>query len=835
MKMQTRTTISENRSGILESGQSTSGAVRSRGRRQWSAIARLALIALLFSPGISLAAEKVIYDVPIPDFTKGDAVPDRWGGQDWNLGATGMRGWIYGHKFSTSSARQILVTQVDKGSPADGVIMVGDVILGVGGQPFSSDARFAFGKALTQAETDAGGGRLALLRWRKGKTEPVVVKIQVMGSYGPTAPYGSPKVRKIIDQGCEVITKRIQSPNYKTKSSSGEVLEGSINPITRCLNAMALLGSGNPKYLPLIKKEAVWASEFSTHSFETWWYGYTIIFVAEYINATGDRSVLPGLRRMALESANGQSVVGSWGHGFAGPDGRCTGYGMMNGAGLPLTIGLVEARKVGVDDPIVTKAIDRSVTLFNFYIGKGSIPYGDHDPWMETHGNIGKNSEVAILFDLVANAEGASFFSRMATASYGEERELAHTGNFFSLLWALPGIALSGPQATGAWMTEYGDWYFDLARRWDGSFSYLGKPTEGNGGDKYHGWDSTGAYLLSCELPLKKLWITGEQRSVAPQLSDVQAQQVIEDGRGYTTEHRCKEYYGKFTTKQLLAKLGNWSPIVRDRTATELAARSDTSVKPLIDMLGSPDTNARLGACAALTALKDKAAPAAPALVQQLDAKDMWLRVSAAQALAAMGQPGMVALPKMLTLMSEGPTKQDARNMQQRFLSFAVFGTMLKRNSLKGVDQDLLRQAIAATLRNDDGKARTVTSGMYQKLTLEEIRPILPAIYDAIVKPAPSGVMFADGVRTAGLQLLAKHKIMKGLPLCLDIMDIERWGKLGRISGCITALEEYGAAAKPMLPRLRQLEKDLKAHREAKMLQPCIVRLENIIHTLENT
>ncbi|MCL4180416.1 MAG: hypothetical protein KJ072_22050, partial [Verrucomicrobia bacterium] len=31
-------------------------------------------------------------------------------------------------------------------------------------------------------------------------------------------------------------------------------------------------------------------------------------------------------RRLALEAANGQSAVGSWGHGFARPDGRLGGY-----------------------------------------------------------------------------------------------------------------------------------------------------------------------------------------------------------------------------------------------------------------------------------------------------------------------------------------------------------------------------------------------------------------------------------------------------------------------------------------------------------------------------
>jgi hypothetical protein len=107
-----------------------------------------------------------------------------------------------------------------------------------------------------------------------------------------------------------------------------------------------------------------------------------MIFLAEYIMATGDDSVLPGLRRIALESANGQSIVGSWGHKFAGEDGRLVGYGMMNAAGLPLTIGLDLARRAGVDDEEVRVAIERSAKFLRFYINKGAITYGDMSPWI---------------------------------------------------------------------------------------------------------------------------------------------------------------------------------------------------------------------------------------------------------------------------------------------------------------------------------------------------------------------------------------------------------------------------------------------------------------------
>ena len=185
-----------------------------------------------------------------------------------------------------------------------------------------------------------------------------------------------------------------------------------------------------PHIFPFVRKEARWAADFSVDSMQTWYYGYVMMLLSEYVMATGDESVMPGLRRLALEAANGQSIVGSWGHGFARPDGRLGGYGMMNAPGLPLTISLVMARDAGLKDPAVDRAIERSTRLLRFYIGKGAIPYGDHHPWIETHEDNGKCGMAAVLFNLLDEPKGAEFFSRMSVASHGPERDCGHTGNY---------------------------------------------------------------------------------------------------------------------------------------------------------------------------------------------------------------------------------------------------------------------------------------------------------------------------------------------------------------------------------------------------------------------
>jgi hypothetical protein len=90
----------------------------------------LAIFALpvVFSAYGSVFAAGGGQGTEVPDFTQGAKIPDD-AEHDWNLGATGLRGWIYCDRMVTSDARQIAITKVDKGSPADGSIEVGDVIL----------------------------------------------------------------------------------------------------------------------------------------------------------------------------------------------------------------------------------------------------------------------------------------------------------------------------------------------------------------------------------------------------------------------------------------------------------------------------------------------------------------------------------------------------------------------------------------------------------------------------------------------------------------------------------------------------------------------------------
>lgn len=729
---------------------------------------------------------------PVPDFTKGEKIPNDARHQ-WNLGPTGLRGWIYCDKLVTTDARQILVTKVDSGSPAAEAFQIGDLILGVEGKPFSYDPRTELGKAITTAESKIGDGKLALTRWRAGNSEEVVLKLPVLGSYGATAPFDCDKSKLLLEQGSKALAARMAKPDY-TK----------MDPIPRSLNALALLASGNAEYLPLVKKEAEWAAGYSSMSMQTWYYGYCMLFLSEYVLATGDESVLSGLKRLALVSAMGQSAVGSWGHGFAIPDGRLGGYGMMNSPGVVLTTGLVLARGAGVKDPEVATAIERSTKLLRFYTGKGAIPYGDHHPWIENHDDNGKCGMAAVLFNSLGEVHDAEFFSRMSVASHGPERDCGHTGNYFNMLWAMPGVALSGPNATGAWMKEFGAWYFDLARCWDGSYTHQGPPE--NDRDSYAGWDATGTYLLAYAMPLKKIRLTGSGKNVVKQLDSAASELVIADGRGWDNKDRTSAY-DNLSGEQLVERLGSWSPVVRERAAMALARRKDAPVPAIVKLLDAPGLEARYGACQALRALGQRAAPAVEPLRKCLTDKDLWLRVKAADALAKIGPAAKPAIPKLLELLAEVDKVNDPRGMQQRYLTFALFdGDGMLRGTLDGVDREALYKAVRAGLKNEDGRARSSLSSVYRNLSAEDIKPLLLAIYRAINEPAPSGEMFADGIRVEGLRLFAKHRVEEGIQACVKYTRQQNpWGSESRTPELMKILLSYGTHAKAVIPELTEI------------------------------
>lgn len=759
-----------------------------------------------------------------PDFTKGG---EPVGSEDhiiewkhWAMGPTGAYIWCWAHPRTICSdgATQIYVIKTDRGTPADGKLLPGDVILGAAGgekvRPFIKNARREASNAITEAEKQKNKGKLSLLVWRKGKTFATSLDLPVMGTYSRTMSAECVKSNNIIDQTADLIAKR----------GLGK------GGIPNCLDALGLLATGEKKYLPAVREFAHQVGNPNItlgQGMVSWDWSYKTIFLCEYYLATGDKYVLPAIEKYATAIAKGRSGVGTWGHGMVDPRnnegkpyGPVGGYGAMNATGIPLTIGLVLVRKCGVGNEEIDTAIKLSASFLRYFAEKGSIPYGDHDPFMKYYSNNGKNAEAAVLFDLLGDAEAATFFTAMNLASV-REREEGHTGPYFSMAWGALGAACGGPTAADKFFDEL-RWYYEMQRRSDGDFRYqpvmLGGEEHGKYG-KGTKWSCAGVALMHYSLPRRAIYLTGKGRRAAEPLTTDQVRTYIDVSK--------KGIYEECTTEQLLKLLEHRLPNTRLRAAGELATRDENVVPRLIAMLDSDNRYSRYGACQGLRYASRNSVKAADAVITKgLGSKDPDLRYFAALAFAhpsrgrGFTSAAKRAVPTLLKLaVTDDPS--DPHRKLQATISGVLFysgnargysGIFRKGKGLETVDRKLLIPAIKSILTNTNGGARSEIGSIYPVLTEKDLGQLWGDIYRATRSFAPSGVMFGKGIQDAGLRLMSKHKIKEGLELAAFHLMQDRHGKGRRVPFFLDIIKSYGTEAKPIAAGLkaRRMEQTAK-------------------------
>ena len=753
-----------------------------------------------------------------PDLTKEEKVDRKL---TYNLGATGMRGWIYtkpadfldsAQGRTTMASRQILVTHIGKASPADGVMQVDDVILGVSGKRFSDDARKSIAIAIQKAERKTSSGILKLTRWRSGKIQEVQLKLKVMGTYSETAPFDCPKSNQILLDACKALEKESLEDN----------LWGAVN-------SLALLSTGNPDYLPRVQEYARRTAP-KTLKLELkdgmviWEWGYRNLFLCEYYLLTGDKEVLPAINEYTISLAKGQSLYGTFGHGISRrtPDGQLHGsippYGPVNAAGLVANLSIVLGKKCGVTDPEIDPAIDRASNFFGYFVDKGGIPYGEHEPW-PYHENNGKNSITALMFGLQGNRPVEThFFARMCTASF-RNREYGHTGQGFSYLWGALGANTGGPAAAAAYFKE-ASWHFDLVRRSDGSFTYDGGEqygageTEDNtyyGKSSYYGLSPAATYVLTYSLPLKKLFITGKDANRANLLSEKEVSDSIASGR-FDLQRKQK------TAPELVKAFSDWSPVVRGWAADELARRpeSHAMVPQLFALIDNSDVHVCQSACETLGLLK--AESALPVFVRLLYHDDRWVRFKAAQAIKGFGGQAKSAIPDILRAVAATAEPlhpinwSDPIQLAHGQLAAALFAGPLA-NDVKDANRELLYPAIRAVASNADGMARATLRGFIeQKLTAEDIQALAPEIFEAVKTPSPADTMFSNEIRMGGFKALTKFHFKEGIEAGVLFSKTQGGhGSESRTGEIMKEIKGYGSAASDAIPALKELINEFNA------------------------
>ncbi len=747
-----------------------------------------------------------------PDLTRDIAVDRK---QTYNLGATGLRGWIFTKAANnldsqqgrtTTASRQILVTHVGAKSPADGVMKVDDIILGAGGKLFSDDARKSFAMAIQEAEKADNRGVLKLMISRAGKVENVELNLRVMGTYSATAPYDCPKSKLIFDDACKVLEKEPLNLSW-----------------TGAVNGLALLATGDPQYMPKLREFAhklgptTLKLELKDGSV-VWDWGYRNLFLCEYFLQTGDRDVMHAIEQYTIFLAKGQSMYGTFGHGIASltTDGQLHGsippYGPVNAAGLIGNMAIVMGKKCGVKDPEIDPAIDRASKFFGYFMDKGAVPYGEHMPW-PSHDNNGKNAMAAMLFALQGDkVKETQFFAKMVTASH-QNREYGHTGQGFSYLWGGLGANTGGPLATAAFIKE-ASWHLDLVRRSDGSFTYDGSEQYGAGktddntyygNSGYNGLSPTASYVLTYSMPLKKICLTGRDANPANWLGKKDVTEAIASGHFDITRKTL-------TPAQLIAAFGDWSPIARSWAAEELAKRPESAalVPTLITMAEGADGRKRQGAAEALGFINDPAA--LPVLARLLTHEDRWLRVKAANALKNMKDKAKPVIPEMLKAVVDTAEPvypvvwEDPIQLTHGELAAALFGGLL-RNSIKDIDPELLYPAIRAVAKNPDGMARATLKGTFENhLSEADVAKLAPDLVEAVQIRCPADTMFGAEIRMGAFVALSKYHYREAIEAGVVFAKTQGGhGSQKRTGEIMKIIAGYGTAARDAIPGLEEV------------------------------
>lgn len=723
----------------------------------------------------------------VRDFTAGDSIGAR---HDWNLGPTGARGWMWGWRERTDLARQIYVTQVDAGSPAavSDKLKVGDVILGINGGQFSSDARIALGNAITEAEKTANNGELRLTRWRSGTTSTVTINLAVKGSYSALSPVSCSKSTVLMQDACQYIVNK-----------------GLNNDIQGNLNALGLLSTGDAQYDTLLRTYARSLNPQIARGDWNWEAAYMNLFLCEYFLATGDAEVLPEINGLCLFLANGQSRIGSWGHLPQLPNQMLGGYGALNSVGIVCATSLALGQKCGVSDPAVDLAVTRAADFFGRYVGRGTIPYGDHEP-KQAHDENGKNSMAAVFFDLIGESEPTKYFSRMTVASYGV-RELGHTGNFWSYTWGPLGAQRAGDEGAAAFLKEQ-HWFYDLERRWDGGFKYQGIADAPVFNHMTPDWDTTGSRVMMYAMPLRKLYITGKDPSSAPALTTAEVAETILSGRDYNQwyvdEVVTRDTYDDLTEAQLLDRLDTWSCEQRDRAARALARKPSPPIDAYRSMIRSSDRDTILGGLSGLRHSFDRA-PALPDLEPLMTHEDIWIQAQAGNVMTMIGAEARdAAVPVQLDIVNAVPGEDDpyhsrryysARNLWDGYSGFVRDST--------DADPEALLPAVRKTIRHDHAAPRIHLARWFSGLSFDQLAPYWFDIYGCVGSQAPSGVGDNHVPRDICLGLLAQHNFKETVDAAATYVEtMKNHGAENRMDDIMDVLVGFGTEAQRVLPRL---------------------------------
>jgi hypothetical protein len=395
----------------------------------YSPLAFTALLAAFSGPLMA----QVHYDGGSPWSQRADSGPDaEVPGWYYNLGLTGIRA-----ELVANEPKALLVKYVLKKSPARNAIKIDDLIIGADGKKFRKPHRNGYGmevfgaegpvaelaEALEACQAKTATGKLKLIVKRGGETMDVELDIgKKYGSYAATYPTACPKSDKILGELLDYITKQ-----QEENGSFGD-------PVNNAFAALALLGTGERKYLPDVERNLRHLCDSIKSTDEgarkdglmNWTYMGTAIVLCEYYLITKKSWVKPELEKIRDLLYEGQyldmsqinpkvkeshpdsyptgpkQAHGGWGHnpGFEG-------YGpiaMITAQGA-LTFSLMQRCGIEIDRKRHDAAYEflKRGTGENGYVWYGDSPGGGPDDWAD----MGRTGAAGIACFLAPKSSGS--------------------------------------------------------------------------------------------------------------------------------------------------------------------------------------------------------------------------------------------------------------------------------------------------------------------------------------------------------------------------------------------------------------------------------------------
>jgi hypothetical protein len=701
-----------------------------------------------------------------------------------HLGPTGL--------FGILSPKDIKIVKVEPGSPADGKIKPGDVITATGGAPFQNLTRKQLATTLDQAEAT---GKLTLTR-KDGAT--VDLTLPVLGSYADTAPINCPKTEAIITRTADFI---VSSKKFGRDGF----------PIA----LLGLLSTGEPKYIDFVKQQvrlAPWAKPDINLSLEkyartAWNWGYTGLFLGEYYLLTKDDYVLPALEAHTVALAKGRDAGGLWGHGFASldrnkgqPHGRLPGYAHMNQSSLPCFIAILLAEKSGIRHPEILATIAQNNTFYSGFIGRGTLPYGVHNPNSKSFNNNGMSGLAAVAFSIHGNKPGSEFFSRMSAAAHNT-MEQGHTGHYFNQLWTGLGANLAGPDVSSAFFQET-RWLHILNRKWNGDFTYDSSGPESKAPSySYSNISDAGSHLINHCRARRALFITGRDSDKSLWLKGEEAKAAIALA---TLDVK------KSTDAELLEYFDHPMPKIRTEAIWTLRARTHTHEPAIRAMIWKGTDLQRESAISYYGYGCDKeiALAAKPDLIKLLrdPAAPLDLRAAAASSLSHLGADAHEIFPDLLHLvLADKPS--DPLGRTNEALGRALTTLVPDPFAAKLVtDKDLFYRAVDALLQHPRASGRSCGTDLVAHMPLEDFHLVGKELAAILADQNRTYHSYHNlEPRNGTLSIYANLGIKGGIEAAFAILE-EEGGKAGfKIRLLMDVLPKYGAAAKDHMPKIREI------------------------------